>query len=218
MVLLDASCGLGPPEQRAWLVMDASLSFVFYLLKQCLGRRSVVCASEESSVLPTYSDYPRTRCVRNATCHADVCSLGRRSIVDSGKGVLKERVSSHTHRVRVRLLAFLFFCGNFVFFFGGRHICLVSVVVSVVHRHIPKMLLPRLLLASGLSRSCVRVTLSRLDTLGEAADNAGESESAAWGKKTGHTAVPFFWDVPFFWEVPFWVAPFWAVPKYGGNF
>lgn len=35
------------------------------------------------------------------------------------------------------------------------------------------MILPRLLLASGLSKSCVGVTLSRLDALGEAATNAG---------------------------------------------
>ena len=41
-------------------------------------------------------------------------------------------------------------------------------------RHIPKMLLPRLLLASGLSKSCVNVTLSRLDYLGHTADNAGK--------------------------------------------
>lgn len=47
------------------------------------------------------------------------------------------------------------------------------------------MLLPRLLLASGLSRSCVRVTLSRLDTLGEAADNAGEPKRRiGWIKET----------------------------------
>ncbi|CAM9911043.1 unnamed protein product, partial [Ectocarpus sp. 4 AP-2014] len=45
---------------------------------------------------------------------------------------------------------------------------------ALAARHIPKMLLPRLLLASGLSQSCVRVTLSRLDSLGEAADNADE--------------------------------------------
>jgi len=47
---------------------------------------------------------------------------------------------------------------------------------ACARRHIPKMLLPRLLLASGLSQSCVNVTLARLDTLGETADNAGERE------------------------------------------
>lgn len=35
------------------------------------------------------------------------------------------------------------------------------------------MLLPRLLLASGLSQSCVRLTLVRLDRLGSAHANTG---------------------------------------------
>lgn len=42
-----------------------------------------------------------------------------------------------------------------------------------VCRYIPKMLLPRLLMASGLSKSSVSVTLSRLDALGTSDSNAG---------------------------------------------
>lgn len=74
---------------------------------------------------------------------------------------------------------FFIFSDFFVFYFCDRLLFLFLFRRSLyMRRHIPKMLLPRLLLASGLSRSCVRVTLSRLDTLGEAADNAGEEEKA----------------------------------------